>query len=157
MDNCKYCSRTIKLEGGLWVDPAATGDDITWRESCDNNDTFEANHEPGETQPQHLSPEFWAECLEVREFLINTLDGLVLGVGLLEPDNDETDNLEFYLAPNGDYSGAIIYNRELREFTVCESLEPWPDITATVRTLRRPAAQVTAILRGAVELLDNVE
>jgi hypothetical protein len=110
-----------------------------------------------EQQPQHLSSEFWAECLEVREFLINTLDGLVLGVGLLEPHNDEIENLEFYLAPNGDYGGGIIYNRELREFTVCESFEPWPDLTVIVRTLRRPAAQVTALLRGAVELLDNVE
>jgi hypothetical protein len=110
-----------------------------------------------ETQPQHLSAEFWAECVEVRQFLIDTLRGLVHAVGLLEPDNEEIENLEFYLAPVGNYGGAVIYNRELKEFTVSESFEAWPNLTATVRTLGRPSSQIVKLLRGSVELLADVE
>ena len=44
---CRYCSRVIKYDDGRWVDPSATGDDSLWRETCDSNDTFVADHEPG--------------------------------------------------------------------------------------------------------------
>ncbi len=43
---CQHCERVIELDDGIWVDPEATGDDSVWRETCDANDTFEANHEP---------------------------------------------------------------------------------------------------------------
>lgn len=43
---CRYCGRTIELQDGLWVDPLATGDDSIWRETCDEHDTFAAEHEP---------------------------------------------------------------------------------------------------------------
>ena len=43
---CRHCQRTILSEDGLWIDPAATGDDSIWRETCDAHDTFIADHEP---------------------------------------------------------------------------------------------------------------
>ena len=44
---CRYCLRVIEYAGdGRWIDPAATGDDSLWRETCDSNDTFVADHEP---------------------------------------------------------------------------------------------------------------
>jgi hypothetical protein len=45
---CIHCGRVVvKGEPGEyeWVDPEATGDDKIWRETCDSNDTFLANHE----------------------------------------------------------------------------------------------------------------
>jgi hypothetical protein len=45
---CIHCGRVVvKGEPGEyeWVDPEATGDDKNWRETCDSNDTFLANHE----------------------------------------------------------------------------------------------------------------
>lgn len=46
---CRHCKRSIiwTNEDG-WVDPEAGGDDIVWRETCDEHDTFEARHEPYE-------------------------------------------------------------------------------------------------------------
>ena len=43
---CRHCDRAIRQEDGVWVDPEATGDDNVWRETCDTNETFAANHEP---------------------------------------------------------------------------------------------------------------
>ena len=43
---CHHCERYIKLDGGIWIDPEATGDDSMWREVCDEHDTFDAQHEP---------------------------------------------------------------------------------------------------------------
>lgn len=43
---CRHCKRYIKLVGDVWIDPEATGDDSVWRETCDEHDTFTANHEP---------------------------------------------------------------------------------------------------------------
>lgn len=43
---CRHCGRSIILDGDRWVDPEATGDDSVWRETCDEHDTFEAEHEP---------------------------------------------------------------------------------------------------------------
>jgi hypothetical protein len=43
---CKHCGRSITRENGAWVDPEATGDDAVWRETCDLQDTFTAEHEP---------------------------------------------------------------------------------------------------------------
>ena len=45
---CRHCERTVQLEDGRWVDPEATGDDSVWRETCDQHDTFTAEHEPTE-------------------------------------------------------------------------------------------------------------
>lgn len=44
--NCRHCGRTIVLDGDVWVDPEATGDDSIWRETCEAHDTFIAEHEP---------------------------------------------------------------------------------------------------------------
>lgn len=164
LTTCQFCSREIKQEGGLWVDPAATGDDIVWRETCDENDTFAANHLPEgniatENKPEHLSAEFWAECLEVREFLLNELDGLILGVGLREPGSDSDLFLEFVLAPsNFDGAGFIDYNLDTKKFLVsdCEPAHR-ANVLIQVPTMGRPALQVARLLRGAVELLDGVE
>lgn len=44
---CRYCHRVIvQAYGGVWIDPAATGDDAVWRETCDAHDTFTAEHVP---------------------------------------------------------------------------------------------------------------
>jgi len=43
---CRHCQRSIREEEGVWIDPAATGDDEVWRETCDEHDTFIADHEP---------------------------------------------------------------------------------------------------------------
>lgn len=44
---CQHCGREIVLVDGAWIDPDASGDDVTWREVCDSHDTFIAEHEPG--------------------------------------------------------------------------------------------------------------
>jgi len=44
--HCKHCERAIVLVRGTWVDPEASGDDVIWRETCDQHDTFTAEHEP---------------------------------------------------------------------------------------------------------------
>lgn len=46
MTTCRHCDRTIVPEDGGWIDPEATGDDSVWRETCDQHDTFIADHEP---------------------------------------------------------------------------------------------------------------
>lgn len=46
MTACQYCSRRIVRRNGTWIDPAATGDDSLWRETCEGNDTFAAEHAP---------------------------------------------------------------------------------------------------------------
>lgn len=48
---CEHCGRVIEwsAEDYAWVDPEATGDDWTWRETCDKHDTFIADHEPKNT------------------------------------------------------------------------------------------------------------
>lgn len=47
MTRCVHCDREIRHYGnGVWVDPAAKGDDAVWGETCDSHDTFPANHEP---------------------------------------------------------------------------------------------------------------
>ena len=47
---CLHCERLIELDesppGPVWVDPEATGDDSIWREICDANESFVADHEP---------------------------------------------------------------------------------------------------------------
>lgn len=43
---CLHCARIVVLDDGRWVDPEATGDDVVWRETCDEHDTFTAEHEP---------------------------------------------------------------------------------------------------------------
>lgn len=44
---CRHCCRAIEYtDTDGWVDPAAGGDDIVWRETCDENDTFTAEHQP---------------------------------------------------------------------------------------------------------------
>ncbi len=48
--NCRHCGRKIVKIYGSWIDPAATNDDSTWRETCDAHDTFVADHEPEESK-----------------------------------------------------------------------------------------------------------
>lgn len=43
---CRHCQRGIVYEGGRWVNPDATGDDSIWYETCEDHDTFTAEHEP---------------------------------------------------------------------------------------------------------------
>lgn len=44
---CRHCGRAIGQDTeGAWVDPEATSDDRVWRETCDQHDTFTAEHEP---------------------------------------------------------------------------------------------------------------
>lgn len=47
---CRHCGRRIEQDGDRWIDPEATGDDSVWRETCDQHDTFTAEHEPEEVQ-----------------------------------------------------------------------------------------------------------
>jgi hypothetical protein len=54
MTTCRHCGRRIERDAadvaagyeGRWIDPEATGDDSIWRETCDQHDTFTAEHEP---------------------------------------------------------------------------------------------------------------
>lgn len=48
VDECRHCHRRIVRtdDGHRWIDPEATGDDSIWRETCDEHDTFTAEHEP---------------------------------------------------------------------------------------------------------------
>jgi hypothetical protein len=46
MTTCQHCQRQIVPTEDGWADPLATGDDSVWRFSCDNNDTFTAQHAP---------------------------------------------------------------------------------------------------------------
>lgn len=43
---CCHCGRAITQVDGVWIDPEATGDDEVWRETCDQHNTFPADHEP---------------------------------------------------------------------------------------------------------------
>lgn len=50
MTTCIHCDRRIVRDAdGTWVDPEADGDDVIWRETCDQHDTFTAEHEPDES------------------------------------------------------------------------------------------------------------
>jgi hypothetical protein len=48
MTLCLHCQRSIVMDEGHWIDLNATGDDWIWRETCEANDTFAAEHEPEE-------------------------------------------------------------------------------------------------------------
>lgn len=43
---CRHCGRGIVQVNGQWINPDATGDDSVWRETCEDHDTFIAEHEP---------------------------------------------------------------------------------------------------------------
>lgn len=47
-ETCIHCGRAIVRisDGDRWIDPQANGDDSVWRETCDEHDTFTAEHEP---------------------------------------------------------------------------------------------------------------
>lgn len=111
------------------------------------------------TTPQHLSPEFWAECLEVRDYLHDTLDGYALAIGLREPGSESDLFLEFILAP-ADYDGAgfIAYNMESKKYLVHDR-EPvhLANVLIEIPTLGRPALQVSELLQHAVSMLDIIE
>lgn len=64
MATCRYCHREIQLVDLGWVDTNATGDDALWREVCDSNDTFTAEHAPGGVRaslPMPLTEDDWRE------------------------------------------------------------------------------------------------
>lgn len=110
-----------------------------------------------ETVPEQLSPEYWSACLGVRDYLLETLDGLVLGVGLAEPD-DELDEIMFFIAPNHAGGGTILHNFETGVFTVSENaLLNMSKLIVHIGVYGVPALEVSALLRGAVELLDIIE
>lgn len=110
-----------------------------------------------ETVPEQLSPEYWHACLEVRQYLINELDGLVLGVGLVEPD-DESDEITLFISPAGPGHGAILHNFETGVFTVTETPQlNMSKLIVQIGVYGVPRAEVSALLRGAVELLDIIE
>lgn len=59
---CRHCGRRIVSGDGGWIDPEAAGDDNVWRETCDSNDTFTAEHEPGTTRDDRWSVTYcWNE------------------------------------------------------------------------------------------------
>jgi hypothetical protein len=110
-----------------------------------------------ETQPQHLSPEYWAACLEVRGYLLTVLDELVLGVGLREPD-DESDEIMLFIAPSGAAGGVIVHNFETGIFTVSEAAQlNLSKLIVHIGTYGVSSSEVSALLRGAVALLDEIE
>jgi hypothetical protein len=65
---CLHCERRIVLRAGLWIDPAAGYDDEygdgIWRETCDEHDTFTAEHEP-QARPEHVPGRWWTHPLVV--------------------------------------------------------------------------------------------
>lgn len=110
-----------------------------------------------ETAPQHLSREYWQACLEVRDYLVNELDGLILGAGLMEPD-DESDEITLFISPAGPGHGAILHNFETGVFTVTETPQlNMSKLIVHIGVYGVPRAEVAALLRGAVELLDIIE
>ena len=110
-----------------------------------------------ETVPEQLSAEYWQACLEVREYLINELDGLVLGVGLMEPEW-ERDDITLFISPAGPGHGVIIHNFETGTFTVSEDpILKTSKLIVKIGVYGVPRAEVSALLRGAVELLDIIE
>lgn len=159
MTTCNYCNRAIELDGGLWVDPEATEDDITWRETCDANDTFTAPHEPGESKPQHLSAEFWAKCKDIRGYLMTILNGLVLGVGIREPESETDPELMLFLAPTEAASGVVSYEWATARFIVSDTLHfsNVADFYTVIHTEKRPANQVSELLRAAVSMISLTE
>jgi hypothetical protein len=111
-----------------------------------------------ETTPEHLTAEFWAECLELRDYLVNELDGLILGVGLQEPVSSADAFLTFYFAPNNDAGGVALYNLKAKKWLITDKDPAYlANVLIEIPTLGRPALQVSALLRGAVELLDTFE
>lgn len=72
MSTCRHCQRTIIFDPEYrgWVDPEASGDDLMWRETCDEVLLFSAEHEPEEspgstimeTRITRLAGNFVAEC-----------------------------------------------------------------------------------------------
>jgi hypothetical protein len=110
-----------------------------------------------ETVPEQLSAEYWQACLEVREYLINELDGLVLGIGLVEPD-DESDDIIFFISPAGPGHGAIMHNFETGVFTVTETPQlNLSKLIVKIGVYGVPRAEVSELLRAAVEMLDIIE
>lgn len=51
---CRYCGRTVTQTDEGWVDTEATGDDRVWRETCDANESFFANHAPMPTLSERM-------------------------------------------------------------------------------------------------------
>lgn len=45
---CRHCDRAIEYDEQThyWLDPEATGDDSMWAATCDQHDTFVAEHQP---------------------------------------------------------------------------------------------------------------
>lgn len=42
--SCAYCSRPVVPTADGWADPEATGDDLIWRFTCDENSSFPSEH-----------------------------------------------------------------------------------------------------------------
>lgn len=60
MKACTHCGRSIVHTNEGWIDPQAKGDDSVWRETCDKNDSFTAEHEPSEAEDDE---DFCEECV----------------------------------------------------------------------------------------------
>lgn len=63
LTTCAHCRRSIVKEGGVWIDPDATGDDSVWRETCDAHDTFVADHEPTGVTASTSAPHYF-RCMD---------------------------------------------------------------------------------------------
>lgn len=110
-----------------------------------------------ETVPEQLSAEYWQACLEVRQYLMNELDGLVLGVGLVEPDN-ESDDITLFISPAGPGHGAILHNFETGVFTVTETPQlNMSKLIIQIGVYGVPRGEVSELLRAAVAMLDIIE
>lgn len=110
-----------------------------------------------ETVPEQLSPEYWQACLEVRQYLMNELDGLILGVGLMEPEW-ERDDITLFISPAGSGHGAILHNFETGVFTVTETPQlNMSKLIVHIGVYGVPRGEVSELLRAAVAMLDIIE
>lgn len=110
-----------------------------------------------ETVPEQLSPEYWQACLGVRDYLVNELDGLILGVGLMEPEW-ERDDITLFISPAGPGHGVILHNFETGVFTVSEDpILKTSKLITQIGVYGVPREQVTELLRAAVAMLDIIE
>lgn len=69
-DTCQHCERPIVNVNGVWVDPEATGDDSVWRETCDQHDTFTAEHEPVVAPTVPFDPTLWETPIALTVFAL---------------------------------------------------------------------------------------
>jgi hypothetical protein len=69
---CLHCQHPITQVADTWMATDATGDDVIWRESCPDHDTFTAEHEPVPSDTEVIDT--IARVMSGTEWSADTLD-----------------------------------------------------------------------------------